>query len=75
MFDATDHGQQGGGVYLASRIFGRGVSTKRHKASQGVRGCKKMGKRHVFCEQPLISVRVHNYNYPKVGNFTQTNDT
>ena len=43
---ATDHGQQGGGgVYLTSRIFGRGVSTKRHKASQGVRGCKKMGKK------------------------------
>ena len=42
---------RGGGVYLASRIFGRGVSTKRHKASQGVRGCKKWAKkRHVFCD-------------------------
>ena len=37
---ATDHGQQ-------SRIFGRGVSTKRHKASQGVRGCKKNGQKSV----------------------------
>ena len=37
-----------------------GVSTKRHKASLGVRGCKKWAKkRHVFCEQPLIYYSVN----------------
>ena len=58
-----------GGVYLASRIFRRGVSTKRHKASQGGTGVQKNGQKSVtyFVSSPLYITQLTD-----ISNFSTT---